>query len=177
MDLQTIKYFILLSSIFVPLFWAIVMLFSKNRTEGGNKFLVLLFVNITFEYFMTFNRYFEHFNIYSTLFPLQVFAVLNSFPLFYLYFTSVTNPSKNKIKGVIYHFILSFVLGLTFYVLMYIFMSSHERYLFISEHLYNKSIDLSSFNIGYFLYRGGKLLYILQSCFYFFFIFKKNIKH
>ena len=145
--------------------WVIITGFKLVRNKE-NHFLLALFVNIAFVSFMTFNRYYENFDIYSTWFPFQAFAVLTSFPLFFLYILSVASTKKLSIKTICFHFILPLIMGISMFLLMFGFMNKHERFLFISEHVYSQSINILKFNIGYILYRGGKIIYILQSVFY-----------
>ncbi|MBN2669385.1 MAG: AraC family transcriptional regulator [Bacteroidales bacterium] len=129
---------------------------------------------------MTFKRYYEQFDVYSTLFPIQAFAVLASFPLFYLYILNVTSAKDLLLRNVAPHFALPIIWGISLFILMYNSMNSHERFLFISEHVYTESIDILKFKIGYFLYRGGKYVYIFQSAVYLYLIIKlykeNNIK-
>ncbi|RLD49766.1 MAG: hypothetical protein DRI94_10435 [Bacteroidetes bacterium] len=178
--MDNIKYYVMLSSIYIPVFWVIILLFSNFRKEIGKIFLLFLFINIAFEYYMTYNRYYEHFAIYSKLFPLQVIAVLNSFPLYYLYLRSVVNERNLVVKDIYKHFLLSIFFGIIFIILMYFLMDKNERSLFVDKQLYFNNINNLKFKIGYYLYRYGKIIYILQSVFYLLLIiklYKNNIKN
>lgn len=164
--LHDIRHQILLLSVYIPLFWFIVILFSNLKKNPARFFILLLFFNITFVYFMTFFRYHEYFKVYANLFPFQAAAVLSSFPLFYLYVFSITNIKDSLTLRHLYHFVLPFTYGILFLVLMFLLMTNNERLLFIGDHLYTQQYDNTLFTIGYLLYRAGKYLYVLQSAFY-----------
>ena len=177
--MDDIKFYVILSSIYVPVFWTIILLFSNFRKETSKIFLLLLFINIAFEYYMTYNRYYENSVIYSKLFPLQVIAVFNSFPLFYLYLKGIVSEKKYTKLSIYKHFLLSLFFGIIFIVLMYFYMNEQERLLFIKKQLFFNNIDIVKFKIGYYLYRYGKIIYVLQSVYYLILIiklYKNNIK-
>lgn len=164
--IEALKYQVLLASIYIPVFWSLVILFSKLNKNPAKFFLLGLFVNISFVYLMTFLKYNDHFQLYTTMFPVQVTCVLSSFPLFYLYVYSITHIREKLIKNMLFHFILPVIFGFIFLIIMYVFMNHSERLEFISDYLFNPASGNNVYDLGYYFYRTGKFIYVGQSIFY-----------
>jgi AraC-like DNA-binding protein len=126
---------------------------------------------------MTYNKYYNNFELYSKLSPLQAFATLASFPLFYLYFSSLTKIRKLKFNEVLTHLYLPIIYGIVFFIIGFLILNKEERFVFYSKQIFYGNIDSNPLYVLYKVYIISKIIYVLQSVFYLIIIVKEYKKH
>lgn len=175
-DTFLIKDIALQISIYVPLMWLFVMLFFLKR-NNSNKYLLILFANITFVYLMTYNSLTGNYKFFADFSPLQGFASLNAFPLFYLYIVSLVKIKPIKFKNNIQHFILPLIYLIVFSVLVYGIMDIDQRYLFFEKQIFTGEIQTKLCKFSFYIYRSAKIGFAIQSVYYTYMIYRLHKQH
>ncbi len=148
---------------YVTLFWAVVLLFSKHRNNKAKYFLGV-FMIVAFFVYLSHAVYFkQHNDIFIYFDPLYTFASLSVYPLYYWYIKLLTSEVKinyKNLKLLIPALFFSFAL-----LILYILMSPQERINYIDRVLFNKPInELETINIKTqkVIYLLGRLTFIIQ---------------
>lgn len=164
--MQEIKIAALLFSIFAPLWWLISMIISGLYKTPVKRHLIFLMGAAGFVYIMTYAKFQGHLDFYTALFPLQAFAVPLLFPLFYLYFRTITSE-KIEFNGKYFiHFVMPVLLSVSYLIVSKIWMNAEEDKRFMLSLLNASPEEGSKFVFGYYLFVFGRLYYILSSIVY-----------
>jgi AraC-like DNA-binding protein len=112
-------------------------------------------------------------------FPIQIFASLTLFPLFFLYVSSLVIQRKPGLKKVSIHFLFPAVMMVTYIIIQKFMMSKSEQVIFVTYLLdiHNNIPDRAIFSIGKSIYDIGKIGYVLVSLGYFVFSAMYLIRH
>ncbi len=171
------KTYSILATIFTCFFWSMALFFSGYKRRSPQIYVFLLLLIATFVYTMVYAKFHGHYHYYTLFYPLQGLFVLSFFPFFYLYVHTLTKPEMIFQKKYLLHFIFPTVIFITVFIINKIWMTREEDYLFISEHIFTQAHAGNKFKIGYFVYRGGKLSYIITSLIYLGFSYKDYLNH
>ncbi|MBN2730170.1 MAG: helix-turn-helix transcriptional regulator [Bacteroidales bacterium] len=171
--LQEIKIIALAIAFFAPFLWAITYLIDGVCKQKSRIFILFLMLAASLVYFMTFMKFEGHLGIYTLLFPVHAGMVLTLFPLLYLYLKSLTSEKRLTVNQIIPHFILAFVFFLFFIIYERVMLNSADDELFIRSVLGLTYDAESSFilSLGKWIYRIGKLMFVVLSVVYVYFSF------
>jgi AraC-like DNA-binding protein len=175
--LEYLKTFSVLATMYACFFWAIALFFSIFKKPSAKTYSFVLFAVATFVYFMVYAKFHGHFWVYGTFFPLQSVFVLCLFPLFYLYVHTLTKHAPVFKLSYLLHFVYPIIFGLLLLYIMHFWMNEEELSLFISRHIFGDFIEGFKFNVAWMVYSIGKIIYILLSIIYTYFIYKDYNAH
>ncbi len=175
--LENLKNFSIAATLFACLFWAVALMIKTGKKKNSNYYVIALLSIATFVYIMMYAKFNELFWFYGNFFPLQALFTLLLFPLFYLYIHSLTKQSPVFKKVYIWHFVMPMFFTLLMFLVLHIWMDGNERYLFVSNHIFNEFIEGQKFKVGLIVYEVGKKFYVLSSILYTWLIFKNYKQH
>ncbi|MBS4012155.1 MAG: helix-turn-helix transcriptional regulator [Bacteroidetes bacterium] len=175
--LEYFKTFSVLATMCACLFWAVALFFKYYKKFTSHTYVLLLLSVASFVYLMVYAKFHEHFGFYSYLFPIQSFAVLCLWPLFYLFVHALTKNSPDFKLSYLLHFVFPLLMGITMFVLLYFWMDKDEMCQFISRHIYGDYIEGVKFKVGWYIYSIGKVAYLITSAIYTWFIYQDYKNH
>lgn len=159
-----IKTIAILSTLFVNLFSAIVLIATSNKNYKNRFFLGLFFFNsfiLFVGHFLSFNEYWRAFKYFDYIFLASLLAF---YPFYYLYIYSAFNFKIVPVNW-IYHFTPALLIGIL--MLLASSLSSWESYLiYMNNNLHNSELtDINSKILAY-LYKGSRAFHLLQIVIY-----------
>jgi len=161
-----IKIAALLFSVYAPLSWLIAMIMSGIHKKPIKRHLMLLMAAASFVYIMTYAKFQGHLDFYTALFPIQALAVPLLFPLFYLYFRTITAEKVEYNWKYFIHYAMPILLSIIYLIISKIWMNDGEEKRFMINLLNGKLLEGSKFVFGYYFFGFGRLYYLLSSIFY-----------
>lgn len=146
-----LKHILLLTPIYVTLFWSITLNTDSRRYSNPRLFLGKFMIFTVIIYVSHF-LYFESFpNLYTLIDPLYQLASLIVFPMYYIYFRLLTVDIKFRFKTH-YKYLVAPVILFVLYCLGLTFTPQNEY----REWIYNRNFESATFGIRYY-----KLIYLL----------------
>lgn len=161
-----IKIATLLFSVFAPLGWLISMIVSGMYKTPIKRHLMFLMAAASFVYIMTYAKFQGHLDFYTVLFPIQALAVPLLFPLFYLYFKTITSEKIGFNWKYYIHYAMPVLLSISYFIVSKIWMNSEEEKRFMLGLLNANPLAGGKFTFAYYLFSFGRLYYVLSSIFY-----------
>lgn len=161
-----IKIAALLFSVFAPLWWLVSMTISGMYKTPIKRHLIFLMAAASFVYMMTYAKFQGHLDFYTALFPVQALAVPMLFPLFYLYFKTITSEKVEFNWRYYIHYAMPVLLSISYFVVSKLCMNSEEEKRFMLGLLNTDPLAGGKFTFGYYLFNLGRLYYVLSSIFY-----------
>ncbi|MBN1651442.1 MAG: AraC family transcriptional regulator [Tissierellales bacterium] len=156
----------LLFSVFAPFSWLAAMLLSGMYKTAAKRHLLFLLLFAGFTYILTYAKFEGHLVFYTELFTLQAFIVPMLFPLFYLYFKTITSEKMCYNWKYYIHFLMPFLLSIAYFTVSKIWMNQEEEMLFMQSILHSEPESGTKFVFGFYLYSFGRLYYLVSSLFY-----------
>lgn len=168
--LPMIKAILLLSPMYVTLFWSIIF-FLSPKTKNNARHLLGVFMLFSFILFLSHAIFFyKHYFFYIFFESLYIYTRLALFPLFYIYLLFSSTFEYNKTRQLL-HFIPSIVFGILSFVLTLI-SSPEERFEYINTILISplvSSINLTDLvGIRGFVFILSRGAFIIQAIIYLF---------
>lgn len=163
-----IKAIILLSPVYVSLFWSMFFFLSKKSQNNARQILGV-FMFFSFILFISHAIFFyKYYFVYVYFESLYVYARLALYPLFYTYILILSTIEYNRRRQFL-HFIPSIIWGILLFVLT-LFLSPDERILYIKTVLLNKEslkLDLTSLiGVKGLVFMSSRIVFVVQSITY-----------
>lgn len=158
----------LLFSVFAPFSWMVSMLLSGMYKTTEKRHLIFLLLTASLVYILTYAKFEGHLEFYTSLFTIQALVVPLLFPLFYLYFKTITSEKMTYDWKYYIHFVMPVILSLAYFVVSKIWMDNEEETRYMHSILHSHSEEGTKFVFGFYLYAFGRLYYLVSSIFYLF---------
>jgi AraC-like DNA-binding protein len=166
----------LMSPVIVPLIIAGILFFSSEKNNRPRLFLAYYMLLIAF-IFIANAFYFEHnYRIYAKVHSLHIGAVLAVYPGVYCYIRMLVNPRESVMKNIL-HFIPSILFFILSAFIFFVFLSSSEQTLFLSEYRFNPDFSMRWLKILYFVRIGNIAVLFVQVFLYLFLIYRLLSRH
>lgn len=156
----------LLFSVFAPFSWMVAMLLSGMHKIPEKRHLIFLLFGASIAYILTYAKFEGHLEFYTSLFTIQALIVPLLFPLFYLYFKTITSEKMLYDWTYYIHFVMPVLLSLAYFAVSKIWMDNEEESRYMYSILHSHPETGTKFVFGYYLYAFGRLYYLISSIAY-----------
>ena len=169
-----IKTILLLTPVYVTLFWAITLNTNKDK-HGTPRLFLGKFMLIAFLVYLSHFLYFSPFpNLYYFLDPIYQYASLLVFPIYYIYFRLLTIDEKFNLKVHYRYLIVSTLMFLSYLVGVLLTPTSIYKEWLYDRNLYTYIPTIAYLNVVYILIKIVFLIQVILTVVGNYFLIQKN---
>lgn len=173
---MSVNLIILLTPVYVILFWGLKLSIGSAKSEYNKKNLAFFMLCGLFAIISGVAFFLEEYAFYNATYVIVVFFALSQFPSFYVYIYALTRntPFSNKIY---IHYLIPFIAFFVAVFIHWFWLTPAENMLFVTEQLTGNNVENNKIEVAFLIDRMYKNTFIIFSVFYYILVIRRVQQH